>query len=159
MPSGDVIIYTRHYMSAGSRGNIVQDIPCIHYVRKRRGRGVERGGRRSMASFYYRDHLFVNIIYTLRGGGSTRHPVLNTMMGEGGREGERGEETSGRVAFRYGGRFFACLSPFSLLRNHFRPPYERRRALNEPFALSMTLPPPPKKNRRLLFLRSEIHKK
>lgn len=41
VPSGDVIIYTRHYTSAGSRGNIVQDIPRIHYARKRRG-----GGRR-----------------------------------------------------------------------------------------------------------------
>lgn len=34
--------------------------------------GEERGGRRSMAGFYYRDHLFVNIIYTLWGGGSVR---------------------------------------------------------------------------------------
>lgn len=39
MPSGDVIIYTRHYMSAGSRGNIVQDIPRIHYARKPGGAG------------------------------------------------------------------------------------------------------------------------
>lgn len=79
MPSGDVIIYTRHYMSAGSRGNIVQDIPRIHYVRKRKGGGEERGARRSMAGFYYRDHLFVNIIYTLRGGGSAvARAILNT---------------------------------------------------------------------------------
>lgn len=78
MPSGDVIIYTRHYMSAGSRGNIVQDIPRIHYVRKREGGGEERGARRSMAGFYYRDHLFVNIIYTLRGGGSAvARAILN----------------------------------------------------------------------------------
>lgn len=40
--------------------------------RKGRRDGEERGGRRSMAGFYYRDHLFVNIIYTLRGGGSAR---------------------------------------------------------------------------------------
>lgn len=61
-------------MSAGSRGNIVQDIPRIHYARKRGeeeggGQRERRGGCRSMAGFYYRDHLFVNIIYTLRGGG------------------------------------------------------------------------------------------
>lgn len=54
VPSGDVIIYTRHYMSARSRGNIVQDIPRIHYARKRGGGGRgerEGGGRRSMAGF------------------------------------------------------------------------------------------------------------
>lgn len=86
MPSGDVIIYTRHYMSAGSRGNIVQDIPRIHYARKRGGggRGGRRGGRRSMAGFYYRDHLFVNIIYTLRGGGFAvaRAILSSTRRGE-----------------------------------------------------------------------------
>lgn len=44
MPSGDVIIYMRHYMSAGSRGNIVQDIPRIHYARKRRRGRAKREG-------------------------------------------------------------------------------------------------------------------
>lgn len=44
MPSGDVIIYTRHYMSAGSRGNIVQDAPA-HTLRAqaRRGRAKREG--------------------------------------------------------------------------------------------------------------------
>lgn len=82
MPSGDVIIYMRHYMSPGSRGNIVQDIPRAYITRasgergrwavgEERKRGREKGdGRRSVAGFYYRDHLFVNIIYTLQGGGS-----------------------------------------------------------------------------------------
>lgn len=33
-----------------------------------------------MAGFYYRDHLFVNIIYTLRGGGSAvARAILSTM--------------------------------------------------------------------------------
>lgn len=89
MPSGDVIIYTRHYMSAGNRGNIVQDIPRIHYARKRGGGGrrERRGGRRSMAGFYYRDHLFVNIIYTLRGGGFAvaRATLSSTPRDEEGR--------------------------------------------------------------------------
>lgn len=52
------------------------------------GAGEERrGGRRSMAGFYYRDHLFVNIIYTLRGGGFAvaRAILSSTRRGEEGR--------------------------------------------------------------------------
>lgn len=40
-------------------------VPRIHYIREEEGRRVKR--RASPWSFYYRDHLFVNIIYTLRG--------------------------------------------------------------------------------------------
>lgn len=40
-------------------------VPRIHYIREEEeGRAKRRG---SPWSFYYRDHLFVNIIYTLRG--------------------------------------------------------------------------------------------
>lgn len=42
----------------------------------------KRGGRRSMAGFYYRDHLFVNIIYTLRGGGfAAARAILSSTRG------------------------------------------------------------------------------
>lgn len=103
MPSGDVIIYTRHYMSPGSRGNIVQDIPRAYITRasgnggggrleKREREGERRDGRRSMAGFYYRDHLFVNIIYTLRGCGSAvaRATLSSTRQEERRVEGEHG---------------------------------------------------------------------
>lgn len=55
-----------------------------------------------MAGFYYRDHLFVNIIYTLQGGGfAATHAPPCLRHGTGG-------ETPERVAFRHGGRFFVC---------------------------------------------------
>jgi hypothetical protein len=50
-----------------------------------------------MAGFYYRDHLFVNIIYTLRGGGfAAAHAPPCLRHGTGG-------EIPERVAFRYSG--------------------------------------------------------
>lgn len=47
-----------------------------------------RGGRRSMAGFYYRDHLFVNIIYTLRGGGFAVARAPSCLRRDGARRGD-----------------------------------------------------------------------
>lgn len=80
---------------------------------------ARRGGRRSMAGFYYRDHLFVNIIYTLRGGGFA---VARATLSSTRRQDEEGETPEG-VAFRHGGRFFACATLFSLPAEPLRPPY------------------------------------
>jgi len=124
VPSGDVIIYTRHYMSPGSRGNIVQDI-LRAYITRASGNGgsgrlekeTERERERrddcySMAGFYYRDHLFVNIIYTLRGGGSA---VARATLSSTRQEERRISES---MAFRHGGRFFA-FPPSIFCENHF----------------------------------------
>ena len=74
-PSKDVVIYIRRiiriyiYISGEESLEYCSSrcvVPRIHYVREEEeeGRAKRRG---SPWSFYYRDHLFVNIIYTLRG--------------------------------------------------------------------------------------------
>lgn len=70
-PSKDVVIYMRRiihiYFRRRVAGILFKSlcVPRIHYIREEEGRRVKR--RASPWSFYYRDHLFVNIIYTLRG--------------------------------------------------------------------------------------------
>lgn len=72
-------LYAPLYVSRESREYCSRH-PAHTLRAQARGRsGEERGARRSMAGFYYRDHLFVNIIYTLRGGGSAvARAILNT---------------------------------------------------------------------------------
>lgn len=74
-----------------------------------------------MAGFYYRDHLFVNIIYTLRGGGFA--VARATLSSTRRQDEEGGEGTQEGVAFRHGGRFFACATLVSLPAEPLRPPY------------------------------------
>lgn len=83
-----------------------------------------------MAGFYYRDHLFVNIIYTLRGGGfAAAHAPSCLRYRTGG-------EILERVAFRHGGRFFVCSFLVPSLRIATSTSFEEGRiASNEPSIL------------------------
>lgn len=73
-PSKDVVIYIRRiidihiyiYIRRRVVGILFKSLCCpAHTLRREEEGRVKR--RASPWSFYYRDHLFVNIIYTLRG--------------------------------------------------------------------------------------------